>query len=164
MKACKICCQQKPMDEFYKNSAMKDGYINVCKPCHNKRSVEWAKQNRDRINELTRKRRQTTDAKLARKKECLSEEAIVARREAVRRYMLKRPYTNAAHRFVRLAIEKGILVRPDVCSECDSKQFIEAHHDDYTKPDTVRWLCKSCHETWHRFHKPIYCSTTEEMK
>lgn len=158
MKPCKICFEHKSLSEFYKNSGMKDGYINVCKVCHNKRSGEWTKQNRDRVNAVTRKRRQTTEAKLARKDEYRSEQAIVARRQAVQRYRLKQPYVDSAHRFVRLAIEKGLLTRPDNCSECHLSGVIEAHHDDYTKPEVVRWICKACHEEWHRTNKPIYVS------
>jgi hypothetical protein len=158
MKPCKVCYDQKPLTEFYKNSGMADGHMNVCKICHNKRSIEWTKRNRDRVNENNRKRAQLPEIKLARKNYCKSEKAIVARREAVQRYRLKRPYINAAHRFVRLALEKDIWVRAKNCSQCNSSGTIEAHHDDYTKPDVVRWLCKACHEEWHRTNKPIYVS------
>lgn len=158
MKPCKVCGEHKPLSEFYKNSGMQDGHINVCKICHNKRSVNWAKQNRERINTVTRKRRQTLEAKLARKYEHKSEQAIIARREAVQRYRLKQPYVSAAHRFVRLAIEKGLMTRPQNCSVCNTYGLIEAHHDDYSKPEVVRWLCKACHEEWHRKNKPIYVS------
>lgn len=55
-----------------------------------------------------------------------------------------------AHNRVRRAIDAGILVRPEMCSECDEPGAIEAHHDDYTKPLDVRWLCKPCHGLHHR--------------
>lgn len=53
---------------------------------------------------------------------------------------------NAARTAVAVAIKKGILVRPDVCSFCNKqKNKIEAHHQDYNKQLDVIWLCKPCH-------------------
>ena len=57
-----------------------------------------------------------------------------------------------ARNMVQKAIEKGILVRRD-CETCGSPDSVEAHHDDYSKPLNVRWLCKKCHFAWHRANK-----------
>jgi hypothetical protein len=42
-------------------------------------------------------------------------------------------------------LRRGWLIRPEVCQSCGDPGEIEAHHDDYSKPLEVRWLCKSCH-------------------
>lgn len=56
----------------------------------------------------------------------------------------------AAQGAARRAINRGELVRPDVCScGCGSRGKMEAHHDDYSKPLVVRWLSKRCHEAHH---------------
>ncbi len=47
------------------------------------------------------------------------------------------------------AIKRGDLVNPGVCEQCQSTAYVEGHHDDYSKPLDVRWLCKSCHRLWH---------------
>jgi hypothetical protein len=36
------------------------------------------------------------------------------------------------------------------CEICGAKA--EAHHDDYTKPLEVRWLCFKHHREWHKNH------------
>lgn len=58
------------------------------------------------------------------------------------------------HDEVRRAIEAGILVRPDRCSVCQRIRKTLAHHDDYAKPEDVRWLCYTCHAQWHRENGP----------
>ena len=43
-------------------------------------------------------------------------------------------------------LKKGSLIKPSNCEECGySSSRIEGHHEDYSKPLEVRWLCTSCH-------------------
>jgi hypothetical protein len=55
-----------------------------------------------------------------------------------------------ADREVKGAITDGSLVRQP-CETC-GKLASEAHHDDYSKPLDVRWLCRKHHRAWHREH------------
>lgn len=50
-----------------------------------------------------------------------------------------------AHKLVMYAVKLGMLKRPDECEVCKSTIKIEGHHDDYSKPLEVRWICKCCH-------------------
>lgn len=43
------------------------------------------------------------------------------------------------------ARRNGELVNPNVCSKCGATENIEAHHEDYSKPLDVTWLCHNCH-------------------
>jgi hypothetical protein len=40
------------------------------------------------------------------------------------------------------------------CEKCGA-QKAHAHHDDYSKPLVVRWLCPADHVEWHRNNDPI---------
>ena len=50
---------------------------------------------------------------------------------------------------VRWAIQSGLLTRSQVCDECGSKNYVDAHHSDYSRPLDVVWLCRSCHKRLH---------------
>jgi hypothetical protein len=43
------------------------------------------------------------------------------------------------------------LIKPARCEglNCFSETDIEAHHDDYSKPLDVKWLCTTCHAKRH---------------
>ena len=59
MKICTSCGKEKPLEEFYlqKGKRTREGYRNpVCKECHNKKSVEWARKNPDKVAQHRRKR------------------------------------------------------------------------------------------------------------
>jgi hypothetical protein len=56
----------------------------------------------------------------------------------------------AARRAVASAVKSGRLIRPRACVECDRRRRVEGHHDDYSQPLEVRWLCHSCHQKHHR--------------
>lgn len=65
-----------------------------------------------------------------------------------RRYRENNPDRHAAHLAVRNALRRGEIARQpcEVCAE----PLSEAHHDDYSKPLSVRWLCKPHHLAEHR--------------
>lgn len=51
-----------------------------------------------------------------------------------------------ARKAVGSAVRRGELTRPTVCPVCNSSENrIEAHHEDYSKPLEVSWLCSRCH-------------------
>jgi ribosomal protein S27AE len=57
-----------------------------------------------------------------------------ARREAMR-----------AHRRLDYALRTGKITRPKKCDRCGKRCIPDGHHEDYSRPLDVRWLCKRCH-------------------
>ena len=86
------------------------------------------------------------------------------RREAVRvldraRYAMGRhkaypkdPEKATARQILNRAVRRGEIVKPSVCSQCyrgGEYSRIEGHHDDYSRPLEVVWLCAVCHRRKH---------------
>jgi len=50
-----------------------------------------------------------------------------------------------------------MVFKPLECSNCHrtfkQKRYIQGHHDDYSKPFNVKWLCQQCHSDLHRFKR-----------
>lgn len=63
------------------------------------------------------------------------------------RFAEKNPEKVAAHMEVYKAKRSGRLV-PEPCETCGSDES-HAHHEDYSKPLEVRWLCQPCHNREH---------------
>jgi ribosomal protein S27AE len=100
--------------------------------------------NIDRVREYDRKR-----AKLAHRREHARRVLKEWRRrypDKARRYRAENPEKYAAHTAVGNAIRDGLLQKRPTCEQCHRGGRIEAHHDDYSKPLEVRWLCPPCHD------------------
>jgi len=53
-----------------------------------------------------------------------------------------------ANGIINSAIRRGSLKRQN-CEVCNTSDDIHAHHDDYSKPHEVRWLCRKHHREFH---------------
>jgi hypothetical protein len=65
-------------------------------------------------------------------------------------YLAANPEKQEAWTIITNMIRSGELTRPDKCTYCNKTKFVEPHHDDYSKPREIRWLCLSCHRKIHR--------------
>ena len=130
-KTCFKCGEEKPLAEYYRHSRMADGHLNKCKACTKADAAMHRADNIERIRAYDRARgcRQSP--------------------EYLREWRRKNPEKAHAHKQVAYRLKN-----PGVCSECESTYHIEAHHDDYSKPLDVRWLCAACHKQWHAANGP----------
>jgi hypothetical protein len=69
--------------------------------------------------------------------------------EKRRRYRLENPEKDRAQNIVNKAVAAGTMTRPDCCEACGDTVTVHGHHEDYSKPREVRWLCPACHARYH---------------
>jgi hypothetical protein len=63
-------------------------------------------------------------------------------------YRLRHPEKYKAEKEIAKARHHGQL-NPEPCFNCGSTNGVEAHHEDYSKPLDIVWLCRECHVGLH---------------
>ncbi len=76
------------------------------------------------------------------------ERCRINRREYSKEYYENNREKYYAKRDVSRAIKAGSL-KKQPCEVCERLENVEAHHDDYSKPLEVRWLCPLHHKGLH---------------
>jgi ribosomal protein S27AE len=133
-KKCFKCGTVKLLSEFYKHPQMGDGHLNKCKECTKVDvSINYS-ENREYYMEYERERAQRKERKKA---------AIRYQRKRRKKY----PEKYIAYCAVNNAVRDGRL-KKEKCEKCGDVDT-QAHHDDYSKPLDVRWLCRKCHLDEH---------------
>lgn len=138
MKTCFKCHTEKPLSEYYKLASMADGHLNKCKECAKRDASEHRSNNLERLRDYDRRRFQEQPKR---------REATFLNAKAFR---LKNPEKYHAHSVVNYAIKAGKLTKPNCCQSCGIDKRLHGHHDDYTKPLEVLWLCVPCHAARHK--------------
>lgn len=144
-KLCRQCKQYKPIECFYAHSRMKDGHLNKCIECVKTRVRKHRSENIGKIREYDRKRGRTENKKAWAKLNLLKV------RESKAKYIKNNPVKRKAHTALGNAVRDGRLIKKpcEVCGDVRS----QGHHDDYSKPLEVRWLCAKHHKELHRIYK-----------
>lgn len=106
------------------NSISKSGRISyMCRICNNKRGRKYYAQNKEKF------------------------------REIIYRSIRKHREKQDAREKLNYALKSGRMKKPDVCEMCNCRNKIHGHHEDYSKPLEVMWLCTACHGLVHRMKK-----------
>lgn len=50
---------------------------------------------------------------------------------------------------VHAAVKAGEIIKPTICASCGTEALLQGHHEDYSKPIEVIWLCDPCHKLKH---------------
>lgn len=133
--------------EFHKNAAQPDGLQTHCKPCRKEYQSRWDKTEKGK--QVYRRYRQSSSAKAIREEYFSSDHGKSVKRRLTKKYREEHPEKYAAHNAVAVAVRSSVLMKSP-CEACGSEVRVEAHHDDYSKPLDVRWLCHMCHTRIHR--------------
>lgn len=73
-------------------------------------------------------------------------------RQRERALRVSDPHEWARHQ-LRYAVTRGKIAKPSHCQDCQmlkEKRDLHGHHDDYSRPLEVRWVCYQCHGKTHR--------------
>lgn len=133
MPICRECSQPKSADEFYKAGGR---LMKKCKVC-------WGAQ--------VKKRRRENPAVQAydRARYQLPHRKALGRANTIK-YRRDNPEAYRAQTAVGNAIRDGKLAKGEACEVPGCvRTDVHAHHEDYSKPLEVRWLCPLHH---HRHH------------
>lgn len=147
MKVCFKCNRVLPLCEYYAHPQMGDGHLNKCKDCTRKDS-----ENRRAIKEKDPVWREAEYERhrLKQEKRRIEGKAIPSGNEAEckEQWNTRNPQKKRAQVIVARAIKSGFLIKKPcrICGNPDS----EGHHEDYSKPLDVDWLCPKHHAERNR--------------
>jgi ribosomal protein L44E len=138
MKHCKGCDTAKPVTDFNKNRSSKDGLQYRCRQCQLAANRQWCERHPEVRRAALRRQYRREKAKPGSRRPSKSGPAKAKKAQLA----------------VWNATLTGRLIRPDNCSACGSSEWpIQAHHEDYSRPLDVQWLCTRCHGRLHAAKK-----------
>ena len=172
-KTCTTCGRDLPAttEFFHRSKTGKYGLVAECKGCRKGSSRSYYLLNQDRIKAavhayVAARPGLRRDRYLRERDYHISDpQAIEAVRERGRRYHQQHadqknqyarswrqahPERVSAHSALNYAKRLGKVVAAESCQMCGRSDLrLHAHHEDYSKPLDVVWLCNSCHGRRH---------------
>lgn len=129
-------------------SAIRKGDF-ICRPCEREYERNWREQRRAKGlstggGKVNPERQKEYKKSYYKRPEVRQRKAELAR---IRRADPAQQHKIIARLATRRAIERGDLVRMP-CEVCGAVR-VDAHHDDYSNPLQVRWLCRPHHHQHH---------------
>lgn len=144
-KECFKCHVIKPLTDFYAHPQMADGRLGKCKECMKSDVKNNYAKNKPHYQSYDKDRANLPHRVKARLDYANSDEGRVAGSRAKKSWETRNPEKKSASTAVSNAVRDGKLIRKTECELCRSSKNIEAHHEDYSRPLEVIWLCKKHH-------------------
>jgi len=138
MKECKDCKSEKPLNDFNRNGKYRASY---CKDCHYKRYMKWVITNRKINIKNCKKWRQENKEKWSK----------ILRTQYKKQHKLD-PHKLNSRSALQYAVTTRRVIKRNSCEICHNGPT-HGHHEDYSKPLEVIWLCQNCHKSLHQQYK-----------
>ena len=160
---CKDCRNKYVREHYKENPSIQKKANKRFYERHPDKAKEYYDKNKDKIAEAFKRRVASNPSKYReennnRQREWVNKQMNdnwIAYKEKRRIYKAteraKHPEKIKAGVEVRKAIKKGILIRAN-CIKCNNHKS-QAHHEDYSKPLEVTWLCHKHHQELHRIRR-----------
>ena len=153
-KRCSRCKKIKPVEEFRWRSD-REQYDAYCRPCNKEYLRKYWQENKSRLKEYHKEKRQTEEHKVKNKvyqrRYYQSEKGIESSAKARAKARANGKWQARVE--LRKAWLRGDIKRPSACKQCERKCIPEGHHYlGYRKEHwlDVQWLCIRCHRALHR--------------
>ncbi len=151
MKSCFKCETVKPFRDFYKHPQMADGYLGKCKECTKLDTKTNYADRHEYYTNYDKHRNMQPHRVAARHQYQQTDAGKAACLKAREKWQVNNPVKRKASEQVNNAVRDKRISKPVACENCSKSGCrIHGHHDDYSKPLSVRWLCPACHNSWHR--------------
>jgi len=161
-KYCTKCKVEKEVSGFCKNPSTNDGLNGWCKTCVNEKNKKYYRVNREVALKYREKYYNANRDEILKKvKEYQkgyfqTEAGKAVRIRATRKWKKQNPEKEKACTTANNAIKASIIKRQP-CEVCGAIENVHKHHDDYSKPLEVRWLCCQHHFEHHKELKEAKC-------
>lgn len=154
LKICRWCEEEKPLTEYPERSDGKySWHAGQCRSCKNLANRYSYVKHREKNTIRDRRRYYENPERRAYNIRCAAQRAAtpVGRAKArVRglRWREMNPEKYKAQTAVGNAVRDGKLAKSS-CA-CGESEGVVGHHDDYSQPLDVVWMCRQCHGLEHR--------------
>lgn len=143
---CRACCNAYTRSRYASKPEFREG--------QKARSREWGSNNRERAREwhrAWRERNRTRVRTTVREwRTKYNDRAHALSSASARAYRARHPERVRARYILANALRDGKILRPSTCSRCHVACKPHGHHEDYSRPLDVTWLCAPCHREVHR--------------
>lgn len=147
MKICKKCGESKALNKFSKDKRGPSGRTGTCQKCQTKRQKLWRDNNIEKVRAKKREYRAKNKDMFMESGKKYRANNKEASRNSTRKYRMNNKEKYIAHGAVKSAIRSGKMKKMP-CVICGDIKSV-AHHEDYSKPLEVVFLCRKHHVERH---------------